>query len=147
MHVPITAANAASAIDAYLQLCEDRELAAAETFWAPAPLRMEFPGGSTFESFAALTQDAATRYRWVRKHRDRFLVGTDTDSGALTITSIGRLYGENLDGVTFSDVRYVDVFTVRGGAIAEQLVWNDLAERGALGERRTPPYPDGQPPR
>lgn len=129
----ITSDNAADAVHRYLQLCEDRRFEEAAAFWGPGPLHMVFPGGVTFDSFAELASDASRRYAWVRKHRDRFLVGAGEQPGELSITSMGRLYGENLHGESFSDVRYVDVFIVRDGALREQLVWNDLAITGALG--------------
>lgn len=129
----ISHANASEAIDAYLQLCEDRRFAEAERFWGSGPLRMVFPGGAVFDSFAGLASDAGTRYNWVRKHRDRYFVGAGEAPGELSVTSMGRLYGENLRGLPFSDIRYVDVFVIRDGAIREQLVWNDLAVRDVLG--------------
>jgi hypothetical protein len=42
------------------------------------------------------------------------------------------LYGENLQGVAFEGIRYVDVFVIKNGLIIEQRVWNDLAETGVL---------------
>lgn len=128
----ITRANAAEAIHGYLQLCEDRQFSEAASYWGTGPLHMVFPGGAIFDSFADLASDAAQRYAWVRKHRDRFLVGDGEHDGELSVTSMGRLYGENLYGSSFSDIRYVDVFIIRNGEIREQLVWNDLAERGVL---------------
>ena len=49
--------------------------------------------------------------------RDRFVVGTEGE--ATVVTSIGRLYGERLDGTSFEDIRYVDVFVLRDGVITE----------------------------
>lgn len=132
---PFTPASATECIDRYLQLCEDRDFDAAATFWGPGPMRMVFPGGQAFASFAELGAYAKTRYTWVRKHRDRFLVGVGEQPGDVSVTSMGRLYGENLHGQSFAEVRYVDVFLLRAGRISEQLVWNDLAESGALHQR------------
>jgi hypothetical protein len=42
------------------------------------------------------------------------------------------LYGENLAGVAFEGIRYVDVFVIENGLISEQMVWNDLCESGVL---------------
>ena len=42
----------------------------------------------------------------------------------------GTLFGEDLDGQVFSGVRFADRFTLAGGRIVEQQVWNDLAEAG-----------------
>jgi hypothetical protein len=120
----------ATVVDTYLQLCEDRELEAASRFLGPG-LRMQFPAGATAVEYGALTDMVATPkpYAWVRKHRDRFLVGERSEQET-HVVSIGRLYGERLDGTPFDDVRYVDVFVLRDGLIAEQLVWNDLCEAG-----------------
>lgn len=120
----------ATIVDTYLQLCEDRDLEAASHFLGPG-LRMQFPAGATAVEYSALTDMVATPkpYAWVRKQRDRFLVG-ERNARDTHVVSIGRLYGERLDGTTFDDVRYVDVFVLRDGLIAEQLVWNDLCEAG-----------------
>lgn len=114
-------------VDTYLQLCEDRELDAASRFLAPG-VRMQFPTGV---EHAALADMVATPkpYAWVRKHRDRFLTG-EQEGGDVHVVSLGRLYGERLDGTPFDDVRYVDVFVLRDGLITEQIVWNDLCEAG-----------------
>ncbi|GAA1575909.1 hypothetical protein [Leucobacter aridicollis] len=132
MHKPLTHHNVAAGIDRYLQLCEDRDFKSAARYWGPGDLRMTFPGGRVFDSFEALAQETGNRYRWVRKYRDRFLVGSDTDTGLLSVTSMGRLYGEDPHGEGFTDIRYVDVFTIRDGFIVEQFVWNDLAELGVV---------------
>lgn len=117
----------ATIVDTYLQHCEDRELDAASRFLAPG-VRMQFPTGV---EYAALADMVATPkpYAWVRKHRDRFLVG-EPEGPDTHVVSLGRLYGERIDGTTFDDVRYVDVFVLRDGLIVEQLVWNDLCETG-----------------
>lgn len=113
-------------VDNYLQLCEDRDVEAAAAYLCPSA-RIQFPAGESYASLAELVA-APKPYRWVRKMRDRFFVGAEGD--ATIVTSIGRLFGEWLDGTPFRDIRYIDVFTVRGGFIAEQLVWNDLCESG-----------------
>jgi hypothetical protein len=45
---------------------------------------------------------------------------------------IGTLYGVNRQGVSFSNVRFIDRFVLRNGLIYQQDVWNDLAESGVL---------------
>ncbi len=137
--------DAAALVDRYLQLCEDREVEAAVAHLAPS-VRIQFPAGEVYGSLAELVA-APKSYTWVRKNRDRFAVGTEGDS--TVVTSIGRLYGERLDGTTFEDIRYVDVFVVRNGLIVEQLVWNDLSEYGfrvpvlAAPPPTAPPATDG----
>jgi hypothetical protein len=46
----------------------------------------------------------------------------------------GTLHGELLDGSPYEGVRFIDRFTVRDGRLADQMVWNDMAEvLGRLG--------------
>lgn len=114
-------------VDAYLQLCEDRDLESASTYLASG-VRLQFPGGAEYSSLAEMAASAGSKYRWVRKHRNRFAVGKV--DGKVTVTSVGTLYGECLDGSPFEGIRYVDVFVLESGLIKEQLVWNDLSEAG-----------------
>lgn len=116
--------DAAAFIDEYLQWCEDSEIDRAQRRLSD-PCRLQFPGGITYTSLRDMAS-APKRYRWVRKHRDRYLVTDDRTD--VTVTSIGRLYGEWRDGSTFAEIRYIDVFTLRDGLITEQLVWNDLGD-------------------
>jgi hypothetical protein len=113
-------------VDGYLQSAEDRDLESAARMLAD-PARIEFPGGRTFTSLADLVAEPKP-YEWVRKHRDRYIVGADGDH--TVVTSIGRLYGVGLDGQAFEDVRYVDVFWIKDDVIVQQLVWNDLSHAG-----------------
>ncbi|MFI0369221.1 hypothetical protein ACH35V_15160 [Actinomadura sp. 1N219] len=140
--------GAASAlVDRYLQLCEDRRLDEAGALLAPGA-RLVFPGKRVYATLPEMVAASAGRYRWVRKERERYFEGTtnggansgangagDGDGsadggGALTVTSLGTLYGEDPAGRPFSGVRYVDVFVLRDGLIAEQHVYNDLAVAG-----------------
>lgn len=126
----MAAMHAAELVDTYLQLCEDRDLEAAARYLSP-DVRMEFPGGEVYGSLAELVASSGGKYRWVRKRRTRFAVG-EID-GQTTVTSIGTLYGEALDGSPFEGIRYVDFFVVGGdGLIREQLVWNDLVITGVV---------------
>jgi hypothetical protein len=128
--VTATGVDAAAVVDGYLQLCEDRDLEAASRYLAPG-VRMQFPDGEEYDSLTEMAASSGGKYRWVRKRRDRFAVGTL--DGRATVTSIGTLYGERLDGTPFEGVRYVDVFVLDAdGLIAEQLVWNDLAIAGIV---------------
>jgi ketosteroid isomerase-like protein len=120
-------------VDDYLQACEDRELERATGALAD-DVSLEFPGPTRFTDLHTMAAASSGRYRWVRKHRDHYAVGRDLE-GRTVVTSRGRLYGENLHGVPFEDVRYVDVFVLAEGRIVEQHVWNDLAVSGALDGR------------
>jgi hypothetical protein len=44
----------------------------------------------------------------------------------------GTLAGQALDGSPFDGVRFIDRFALDDGLIVSQMVWNDLAEVGAL---------------
>lgn len=114
--------------DRYLQHCEDRELDRAAELLAPGA-RIVFPGGQSYASLTEMADAQRGRYQWVRKHRERYFEGLSPD-GARTVTSLGTLYGEDLSGQAFEGVRYVDVFVIRDGLIAEQHVYNDLTEAG-----------------
>jgi ketosteroid isomerase-like protein len=117
-------------VDDYLQACEDRELDRANEALAD-DVSLEFPGPTRFADLHAMAAASSGRYRWVRKHRDHYAVGRDPE-GRTVVTSRGRLYGENVHGVPFEDVRYVDVLVLAEGRIVEQHVWNDLAVSGVL---------------
>lgn len=121
--------GAASAlVDRYLRLCEDRELDEASALLAPGA-RLVFPGNRVHSSLPEMAAASTMRYRWVRKERERYFEGV-AGGGLATVTSLGTLYGEDLAGRPFSDVRYVDVFVLRDGLIVEQHVYNDLALAG-----------------
>ena len=122
--------DAIAMIDKFLQLSEDRKIDEVQSMLAPGCV-IEFPGGKKFNNIAEMVTAAKSRYNWVRKHRDRYFVGVNGNQ--TTVTSIGTLYGENLSGIAFEGVRYVDVFIIENGLIIEQRVWNDFAETGVLG--------------
>jgi hypothetical protein len=114
-------------VNAYLQLCEDRMLAEASTYLAPNIL-MIFPGGKTYHSLEEMIAGAKGRYSWVKKNRTDF---DSLDNGnESSVISRGTLFGEDLDGQPFTDIRYIDFFVLKNHKIVEQHVWNDLAELG-----------------
>jgi hypothetical protein len=121
--------DAAALIDKFLQFGEDRKIEEMQAMMAPQS-RIEFPGGKLFSTQTEMVANAKGRYTWIKKHRDRYFVGVNGDQ--TTVTSIGTLYGENLAGVPFDGIRYVDVFVIENGLIKEQMVWNDLCESGVL---------------
>jgi hypothetical protein len=121
--------DAAAMIDKFLQLNEDRKIDEVQAMMSPDCV-IEFPGGKRFKSIADMVENAMGRYNWVKKHRDRYFVGVNGNQ--TTVTSLGTLYGENLDGVAFDGIRYVDVFIIENGLIIEQRVWNDFGETGVL---------------
>lgn len=121
--------DAAALIDKFLQFGEDRKIEEMQAMMAPQS-RIEFPGGKLFSTQTEMVANAKGRYTWIKKHRDRYFVGVNGDQ--TTVTSIGTLYGENLAGVPFDGIRYIDVFVIENGLIKEQMVWNDLCESGVL---------------
>jgi len=73
--------------------------------------------------------DSSTgRFRGVCKTFERFDVAQAGDDSVVYVS--GTLRGEDNDGEAFDGVRFIDRFTVRAGRIVDQMVWNDLAERG-----------------
>jgi phenylpyruvate tautomerase PptA (4-oxalocrotonate tautomerase family) len=114
-------------VERYLTLMENRALDEARTLLHP-DFEMVFPGDQRFRDFDSLIAWAKPRYRWVRKRFQRFDAGPAEDGVA--VTCFGTLYGERHDGTTFEGVRYVDWFLLKGGLIARQEVWNDMAEMG-----------------
>ncbi|WP_326641703.1 nuclear transport factor 2 family protein [Streptosporangium sp. NBC_01755] len=131
--------TAAKLVDHYLRLCEDRDLDEAARLLAPG-VRLVFPGDLVFTSLPEMVAGAGGRYLWVRKNRERYFEG-EGDDDATVVTSLGTLYGEDLAGAPFSGIRYVDVFVIRDGLIAEQHVYNDLTEAGFPLPGLTPPTP------
>jgi len=109
----------------YLATMERRDLAAAQAMLAP-DFVMIFPGGKRFTQLSALVDWAKQRYRSALKEYERFDV-TPTPEGGI-VYCYGTLHGELLDGTPYSGVRFIDRFTVAGGKLADQMVWNDMAE-------------------
>ncbi|SEH99909.1 nuclear transport factor 2 family protein [Paracoccus alkenifer] len=118
--------DAVAICEAFLIAMEKRDLDLARSFVAADALEMVFPGGARFDSIDAMVAGAATRYRFVGKHFDRRDSWTTPEGESVLIA--GRLYGEWLDGSTFEDIRFVDLFDLRDGKIWRQHVWNDMGE-------------------
>lgn len=109
----------------FLQAMADRDLDAAGTYLEDG-FHMTFPGGQRFIRLEELVAWARPRYRRVGKIYEGFDVAPGADGVA--VFCYGTLEGEWPDGSAFSGIRFIDRFVVRGGKIAEQQVWNDLAE-------------------
>jgi ketosteroid isomerase-like protein len=124
--------DALGVVRRYLRATEERRLEEAEAMLAPEAVLI-FPGGR-YRSVREMVAAAAGRYRWVRKHEEEWDVAARRDGTAIVITT-GTLSGENLNGVSFEGVRYIDRFLVRGGKIVRQQVWNDLDASGVLTRR------------
>ena len=121
--------DAAKIVRTYLRLVEARDLGAASEFLAEDVL-IVFPGGRTFESLADQVASSAGRFRSVKKTLDQLDVVSD--GAETTVYVYGTLAGQALDGSSFDGVRFIDRFALNDGQIVSQMVWNDLAEVGAL---------------
>jgi len=113
----------------YLDAMERRDLVAARALLAPG-FYMLFPGGKRYQSLEALVEGARGRYRSAKKTYERF------DTAGDVVYCYGTLYGELLNGEAYSGIRFIDRFTVREGRLADQMVWNDMAE--VLGDKLKP---------
>ena len=121
---------AVAVVRAFLDAMEARDLDAARSYLAP-DFHMTFPGGAEFRTLEELIDWARPRYRKVAKVYDRFDVAPAAD-GAI-VYCFGTLEGEWPDGASFSGIRFIDRFRVADGRLADQMVWNDLAEMVAQG--------------
>jgi hypothetical protein len=106
-------------------------LADAQEYLAPDAI-LEFPSG-TYRSLVEMAAAAEGRYRWIGKAPVSWDVSEH--DGTVTVVNVGTLHGENVHGVEFEGIRYVDRIVYRADRIVLQQVWNDLAESGVL-ERR-----------
>ena len=120
---------AAKIVRTYLRLVEERDLDAASEFLAD-DVSIVFPGGRTFGSLTDQVASSAGRFRSVKKTLDQLDVVSD--GAETTVYVYGTLSGQALDGSSFDGVRFIDRFALNDGQIVSQMVWNDLAEVGAL---------------
>jgi ketosteroid isomerase-like protein len=116
---------AAQLVRDYLAAMEARDLDRAKTFLAPGFV-MLFPGGLVFTRLEELVARSKPRYRFVKKTYERFDEAVAADCSV--VYCFGTLYGEWPDGTPFSGIRFIDRFTVRDDRLADQKVWNDIAE-------------------
>ena len=125
--------DAVDVVTRFLRLLEDRRLPEASELLAP-DVEITFPGGRRFHDLEKQVASSAGRFRGVQK----VFEGIDAmpaDGGAVVYVH-GTLAGEDLAGVGFSGVRFIDRFEVLDGKIVDQRVWNDLAETGVVRPER-----------
>ena len=121
---------------AYLSMIGDRELGrAAERL--SADVVMVFPGDEEHVSLHDQQAAAVDRYRDVRKS----FGSVDVDLERQVVVVQGTLTGENVHGVAFQHVRFVDRFEIVDGLICRQEVWNDLGVTGVLNAQRPADMP------
>jgi len=126
---PIETASAAALVREFLAMMESRDLVRAEALLAPG-FTMTFPGGRHFAALREMVEWARPRYRWCKKRFDRF-DAAPLGGGSVAVYCFGTLYGEWPDGRAFEGIRFVDRFTVEGGRLTRQMVWNDMGEARA----------------
>lgn len=119
-------ASGTTTVRAFLEAMEARDLVRATAMLAPG-FTMLFPGGARFARLEELVAWAKPRYRWVKKRYDRF-DEVPAAGGETIVYCFGTLQGEWPDGRAFDGIRFIDRFTLRGGKLADQRVWNDIAE-------------------
>jgi hypothetical protein len=121
-----SARSGSELVKTFLETMEARDLAGARAMLAPG-FAMTFPGGARFATLEELVAWARPRYQWVRKRYDRFdeVPGAGGES---VVYCHGTLHGVWPDGTGFEGIRFIDRFAIRDGKLADQQVWNDLAE-------------------
>jgi hypothetical protein len=117
-------------VQRYLQLCEQRQVSAADALLA-ADAVLEFPGAKRYSCVREMATDAVTRYRSIEKTITEWRAAALGHGVDLVVCS-GTLSGIDVSGAPFSGVRFVDVFEVSAAGIHSQRVWNDLAENGVI---------------
>jgi len=128
--------DACAFVCSYLVAMEQRDLALAQRYVAPAA-QFVFPGGVHRRGLAEIAGGSATRYRSIGKHIER-CDRCEHPDGTTIVYVLGTLHGVWLDGDAFDGIRFVDRFELRDGLICKQEVWNDSAEARLL---RQPPAP------
>ena len=117
--------GAIAQIKNYLVAMENRNLPLAKSFLNTS-FKLTFPGNNVFSNLEDAIDWSKLRYNWVKKNYERFdpLVSNKN----IVVYCYGTLYGEWSDTRTFSDIRFIDRFTLKENKLSEQIVWNDLAE-------------------
>ena len=117
--------DAAELVQTFLSHMQARALDAAAALLAPNFV-MNFPGSKTMHQLDELVQWAKSRYQKTEKTYTFF----DQCWGDVStvVYCSGTLRGIWLDGSPFEGIRFIDRFVVVDGLIAQQDVWNDIAE-------------------
>jgi hypothetical protein len=119
-------------VTTYLRAAEAGDLEGASVHLVEG-VELLFPGGIRYRDLDDQYSSPHRRYRGITKTLDRF----DVDEAESVVAVHGTLQGENLHGVHFQGVRFIDRFEFLDRRIAKQAVWNDLAATGVL-EATTP---------
>lgn len=121
--------SASDLVRDFLRAMERRDLDVAKAMLTP-DFSMIFPGSLRLSKLEDLVASCKTRYKSAHKNFDRIDEIETTDGTVVYI--YGTLHGEWLDGTLYSGIRFIDRFTVRNGKIADQSVWNDMAEESSF---------------
>lgn len=108
------------------RMADDRRATVGELFADDAVITLPgamFEGPDAPMAFLAFL---APRYEWAAKEFGRWI-----EAGPCVV-SVGTLYGVDNDGEDFADVRYADLYEVRGGLIRRLDIWNDLIVDGVV---------------
>ena len=116
---------ASEVVQSFLQALQDRDLEKAQSF-LHKDFRMCFPGGVVMHSLQEMLTWAKHRYANMAKQYDQFEESWQGDH--CVVFCHGVLAGTWLDGQQFQGIRFIDRMVVQDGLIAQQDVWNDLAE-------------------
>jgi len=117
--------EATEVVKAYLAAMEARDLTTAKSYLAE-DFWMEFPGGIRIHTLEELVTWAKPRYQSVTKTYDGFSEAYELEE--TVVFCHGRLQGTWPNGDAFSDIRFLDRFSLSKGKLKSQLVWNDLGE-------------------
>ncbi len=122
--------SATQLVSEYLDAMESRNLPRARALLG-AEFRMIFPGGVELDSLESLVEWSKPRYLYVRKTYERFDESSpadDTQSSERIVYCFGTLAGRWNNGQDFAGIRFIDRFVIKNGLLADQRVWNDMAE-------------------
>jgi hypothetical protein len=114
-------------VTTYLRTAEAGDLEAASSHLAEGAVLL-FPGGVRYRDLEDQYSSPMRRYGRITKTLDRF----DVDEQEGVVAVHGTLVGENLHGIHFRAVRFIDRFEFVDGLIVRQYVWNDLAATDVL---------------
>lgn len=121
--------EAEAVVDTYLTLFMEGRIREAEAMLAPNAVLI-FPGGAHQTSLVEVADEVNRLYETVGKTITRTWSAQVGDD--VIVTTTGYLFGVSRTYGAFSDVRFIDFFTVRDGLIVAQEVINDAAQVGVV---------------
>jgi ketosteroid isomerase-like protein len=125
----MTTSEAEVFVDRYLSLFMEGRVSEAEAMLAPGA-SLIFPGGAVQTSLTEVAEEVNRLYDTIGKTITRTWSAQVGDDIIVTMT--GYLFGVSRTFGEFSDVRFIDFFTVRDGQIVAQEVINDAAQVGIV---------------